>query len=44
LFLPLQIARHAAHKVRPGGTLLLMGGTGGAARRRDSLSYRLLRQ
>jgi NAD(P)-dependent dehydrogenase (short-subunit alcohol dehydrogenase family) len=25
----LQVARHAAHKVRPGGTLLFMGGTGG---------------
>ena len=29
LFLPIQIARHAAGKVRPGGTLLFMGGTGG---------------
>jgi NAD(P)-dependent dehydrogenase (short-subunit alcohol dehydrogenase family) len=29
LLLPLQIARHAARKVRPGGTLLFMGGTGG---------------
>jgi NAD(P)-dependent dehydrogenase (short-subunit alcohol dehydrogenase family) len=29
LFLPLQVARHAANKVRPGGTLLFMGGTGG---------------
>ena len=29
LLLPLQIARHAAKKVRPGGTLLFMGGTGG---------------
>jgi NAD(P)-dependent dehydrogenase (short-subunit alcohol dehydrogenase family) len=29
LLLPLQIARHAASKVRPGGTLLFMGGTGG---------------
>src|SRR5271168_470833 len=29
LFLPLQVARHAANKVRQGGTLLLMGGTGG---------------
>jgi NAD(P)-dependent dehydrogenase (short-subunit alcohol dehydrogenase family) len=27
--LPFQIARHAADKVRPGGTLLFMGGTGG---------------
>ena len=36
LLLPLQVARHAAAKVRPGGTLLFMGGTGGrrtAARR-----------
>lgn len=29
LFLPLQVARNAAKKVRPGGTLLFMGGTGG---------------
>jgi NAD(P)-dependent dehydrogenase (short-subunit alcohol dehydrogenase family) len=29
LFLPMQVARHAANKVRPGGTLLFMGGTGG---------------
>ncbi len=29
LFLPLQIARNATKKVRPGGTLLFMGGTGG---------------
>jgi NAD(P)-dependent dehydrogenase (short-subunit alcohol dehydrogenase family) len=29
LFLPMQIARHAVNKVRPGGTLLFMGGTGG---------------
>ena len=29
LLLPLQIARHAPGKVRPGGTLLFMGGTGG---------------
>lgn len=28
LLLALQVARHAAKKVRPGGTLLLMGGTG----------------
>ena len=36
LLLPLQVARDAAAKVRPGGTLLFMGGTGGrrtAARR-----------
>ena len=29
ILLPLQVARHAATKVRPGGTLLFMGGTGG---------------
>jgi NAD(P)-dependent dehydrogenase (short-subunit alcohol dehydrogenase family) len=29
LFLPVEVARHARHKVRPGGTLLFMGGTGG---------------
>jgi NAD(P)-dependent dehydrogenase (short-subunit alcohol dehydrogenase family) len=29
LLLPLQVARHAPGKVRPGGTLLFMGGTGG---------------
>ena len=29
LLLVLQVARNAAHKVRPGGTLLFMGGTGG---------------
>jgi NAD(P)-dependent dehydrogenase (short-subunit alcohol dehydrogenase family) len=29
LLLPLQVARFAAKKVRPGGTLLFMGGTGG---------------
>ncbi len=29
LLLPLQVARNAAGKVRPGGTLLFMGGTGG---------------
>lgn len=29
MLLPLQIARHAAGKVRAGGTLLFMGGTGG---------------
>jgi len=29
LFLPMQVARHAAKKVRPGGTLLFMSGTGG---------------
>src|SRR5580658_4248690 len=29
LLLPLQVARYTAKKVRPGGTLLFMGGTGG---------------
>jgi NAD(P)-dependent dehydrogenase (short-subunit alcohol dehydrogenase family) len=29
LLLPVQVARHAARKVRPGGTLIFMGGTGG---------------
>ena len=29
IFLPLHVARDAASKVRPGGTLLFMGGTGG---------------
>jgi NAD(P)-dependent dehydrogenase (short-subunit alcohol dehydrogenase family) len=29
LFLPMQVARLAAHKVRAGGTLIFMGGTGG---------------
>jgi NAD(P)-dependent dehydrogenase (short-subunit alcohol dehydrogenase family) len=29
LLLPLEVARHAVGKVRPGGTLLFMGGTGG---------------
>ena len=29
LLLPLQVARHAAGKVRPAGTLLFMGGAGG---------------
>ena len=29
LLLPLQVARHAAHTVRPGGTLLFMNGVGG---------------
>ncbi len=31
LFLPMQVARFAAKKVRAGGTLLFMGGTGGRA-------------
>ncbi len=29
ILLPLQVARNAASKVRPGGTLLFLGGTGG---------------
>jgi NAD(P)-dependent dehydrogenase (short-subunit alcohol dehydrogenase family) len=29
LLLPIQVARYAAKKVRPGGTLLFIGGTGG---------------
>ena len=29
LLLPMQVARHAMGKVRPGGTLLFIGGTGG---------------
>jgi len=29
LLLPLQVARNAVNRVRPGGTLLFMGGTGG---------------
>ncbi len=39
LLLPLQIARHAASKVRPGGTLLFMGGTGG---RRTAKGFALI--
>ena len=31
LFMPMQVARNAVGKVRPGGTLLFMGGTGGRA-------------
>jgi NAD(P)-dependent dehydrogenase (short-subunit alcohol dehydrogenase family) len=31
IFLPMQVARNAVGKVRPGGTLLFMGGTGGRA-------------
>jgi len=31
LLLPLQVARNARNKVRPGGTLVFMGGTGGRA-------------
>jgi NAD(P)-dependent dehydrogenase (short-subunit alcohol dehydrogenase family) len=33
--LAIEVARHAANKVRPGGTLLLMGGTGGRRISRD---------
>lgn len=32
VWLPVAIAQHAAGRVRPGGTLLFMGGTGGRAR------------
>jgi NAD(P)-dependent dehydrogenase (short-subunit alcohol dehydrogenase family) len=32
LWLPVAVAQHATGKVRPGGTLLFMGGTGGRAR------------
>src|SRR5215469_12316348 len=39
LFLPLQVARHAANKVRSGGTLLFMGGTGG---RRTAKGFALI--
>ncbi|HJZ64314.1 MAG TPA: SDR family oxidoreductase [Candidatus Acidoferrum sp.] len=39
VLLPLQVARHAANKVRPGGTLLFMGGTGG---RRTAKGFALI--
>ena len=39
LLLPLQVARYAAKKVRPGGALLFMGGTGG---RRTALGLALI--
>ena len=39
LFLPLQVARQAASKVRPGGTLLFMSGTGG---RRTAKGFALI--
>ncbi len=39
LLLMLQVARNAAHKMRPGGTLLFMGGTGG---RRQSIGLGLV--
>jgi NAD(P)-dependent dehydrogenase (short-subunit alcohol dehydrogenase family) len=35
VLLALEVARHAVGKVRPGGTLLLMGGTGGRRISRD---------
>jgi len=39
LLLPLQVARNAASKVRPGGTLLFMGGVGG---RRTATGFTLI--
>jgi NAD(P)-dependent dehydrogenase (short-subunit alcohol dehydrogenase family) len=39
LLLPLQVARNAVGKVRPGGTLLFMGGTGG---RRATVGFSLI--
>ena len=39
LLLPLHVARNAAAKVRPGGTLLLVSGTGG---RRPAVGMTLL--
>ena len=39
LLLPLQLARHAAPKMRPGGTLLFMSGTGG---RRTAVGFVLV--
>jgi NAD(P)-dependent dehydrogenase (short-subunit alcohol dehydrogenase family) len=39
LLLPIQVAREAAKKVRPGGTLLFMGGTGG---RRTTAGFALI--
>jgi NAD(P)-dependent dehydrogenase (short-subunit alcohol dehydrogenase family) len=39
LLLPLQVARNATSKVRPGGTLLFMGGTGG---RRTAAGFALI--
>ncbi|MYV54055.1 SDR family oxidoreductase [Streptomyces sp. SID3212] len=35
MVLPLEVARHAVDRVRPGGTLLFMGGTGGRRVKRD---------
>jgi NAD(P)-dependent dehydrogenase (short-subunit alcohol dehydrogenase family) len=39
LFLPLEVARNAVGRVRPGGTLLFMGGTGG---RRSAVGFSLI--
>ena len=39
ILLPLEVARNAAGKVRPGGTLLFMGGTGG---RRTAAGFALI--
>src|SRR5262249_10308145 len=39
LWLPLEVARNAVGKVRPGGTLLFMGGTGG---RRTAKGFALI--
>ena len=39
ILLPLQVARNAVGKVRPGGTLLFMGGTGG---RRPAVGFALI--
>jgi NAD(P)-dependent dehydrogenase (short-subunit alcohol dehydrogenase family) len=39
LWLPMQVARHAPAKVRPGGTLLFIGGTGG---RRPTVGFTLI--
>jgi NAD(P)-dependent dehydrogenase (short-subunit alcohol dehydrogenase family) len=38
LWLPIEVARHSVGRVRPGGTLLFMGGTGG---RRPSAAFAL---
>ena len=39
LLLPIQVARNAVRKVRPGGTLIFMGGTGG---RRATVGFALI--
>jgi NAD(P)-dependent dehydrogenase (short-subunit alcohol dehydrogenase family) len=39
VFLPMHIARHAPGRVRPGGSLLFMGGTGG---RRTAVGFALI--